>query len=51
MLGARILQPGFFMENFEGALGPVAVTFFNEGLKKETTITVIVSGRKSRSSE
>lgn len=46
--GARILQPGFFMENFEGPLGPVAVGFFKKGLKQDTTIAVIVSGRESR---
>ncbi|KAK1831531.1 hypothetical protein QBC39DRAFT_92973 [Podospora conica] len=38
-----ILQPGFFMENFEGTMGRVAVTFFDAGLKKETTISVIAS--------
>lgn len=51
MLGARILQPGFFMENFEGPLGPVAVGFFKKGLKEDTTIAVIVSGRGSRNTE
>ncbi|KAK3681045.1 hypothetical protein B0T22DRAFT_310218 [Podospora appendiculata] len=38
-----ILRPGFFMENFDGFLGSIAVTLLREGLRKETTISVISS--------
>ncbi|KAK3334180.1 hypothetical protein B0T19DRAFT_440872 [Cercophora scortea] len=38
-----ILRPGFFMENFDGFLGSIAVTLLREGLKKETTISMIAS--------
>ncbi|KAK1755480.1 NAD(P)-binding protein [Echria macrotheca] len=38
-----ILQPGFFMENFDGLVGSIAVTLFQAGLRKDTTIALIAS--------
>jgi len=38
-----IIQPGFFMENFDGIVGSLTISLFLEGLKKDTTICLIVS--------
>ncbi|KAL1864543.1 hypothetical protein Daus18300_007558 [Diaporthe australafricana] len=38
-----IIRPGFFMENFDGLLGALAVSAMRAGLDKDTTITLIVS--------
>lgn len=38
----RILRPGFFMENFDGFLGSIAVALLHQGLGKDTTIAVVV---------
>ncbi|KAH8687360.1 hypothetical protein BGZ60DRAFT_465721 [Tricladium varicosporioides] len=38
-----ILRPSFFMENFEGFLGSIAVTIMKTGLKPDTTIALIAS--------
>lgn len=47
-LGAKglnwiILRPGFFMENFDGFLGSIAVTILYHGLRRDTTIAVVAS--------
>jgi hypothetical protein len=39
----RILRPGFFMENFDGFIGSIAVSVLKRGLGKETKIGLIVS--------
>lgn len=38
-----IVRPGFFFENLEGFLGSIGVTLYRDGLKKDTTIAMIVS--------
>ncbi|KAK0704384.1 hypothetical protein B0H67DRAFT_648827 [Lasiosphaeris hirsuta] len=38
-----LLQPGFFMENFDGLIGALGVTVFREGLGKDTTLCLIAS--------
>ncbi|KAK3374738.1 hypothetical protein B0H63DRAFT_255971 [Podospora didyma] len=37
------LRPGFFMENFDGRLGPLCVTLFRDCVKKDTTITPVAT--------
>lgn len=31
-----IVRPGFFMENFDGFMGSLAVAILSQGLRKET---------------
>ncbi|KAH8882008.1 NAD(P)-binding protein [Thozetella sp. PMI_491] len=38
-----IIRPGFFMENFDGFLGSLAVAIFQQGLTEQTTIALIAS--------
>ncbi|KAG6917043.1 hypothetical protein DXG01_004095 [Tephrocybe rancida] len=40
-----ILRPGFFMENFEGSIGSIAVGTLKAGLKPETTLQLIAPER------
>jgi len=40
---SSILQPGFFLENFEGLIGAITITFFRQGLHEDTALAVIVS--------
>ena len=39
----RILQPGFFLENFDGFIGSIGVAMLRDGLKPETDVAFIVS--------
>lgn len=38
-----IIRPGFFMENFDGFLGAIAVSGMRAGLNKDTTLNLVVS--------
>lgn len=38
-----IIRPGFFMENFDGLLGAIAVSGMRAGLNKDTTLNLVVS--------
>ena len=38
----RILQPGFFLENFDGFVGSIGVAVLKNALKPETDIAFIV---------
>ncbi|PTB68582.1 NAD(P)-binding protein [Trichoderma citrinoviride] len=42
-LNWTIVRPGFFMENFEGFMGSLAVGILSQGLRKETDITLVAS--------
>ncbi|KAK9449867.1 NAD(P)-binding protein [Limtongia smithiae] len=42
-LNWAILRPGFFMENFDGFLGSMAVSVLNEGMGTNATIALIAS--------
>jgi hypothetical protein len=39
----RILRPGFFMENYDGKIGSIAVGVLKKGLKPTTTSQLVVS--------
>ena len=39
----RIVKPGFFMENFSGMLGALAMNLMQIGLKPETRLDLVVS--------
>lgn len=41
--GRSILRPAFFMENFDGFIGAIAVSGLRAGLDKHTTINLVVS--------
>lgn len=38
-----IFRPGFFMENFDGFVGAIAVSGMRAGLNNDTTINLVVS--------
>jgi hypothetical protein len=38
----RLVRPGFFMENFDGFMGSLAVAILSQGLRKETDIALVV---------
>jgi len=40
--GHRIVRPGFFMENFDGLMGAIALTVFREGLTEDAAVPMIV---------
>ncbi|KAL7949485.1 hypothetical protein V8C42DRAFT_311034 [Trichoderma barbatum] len=40
-LNWTIVRPGFFMENFDGFVGSLAVAILSQGLRKETDITLV----------
>ena len=42
-IGNSIIRPGFFMENFDGFIGAIAVSGMRAGLGKDTTINLVVS--------
>ncbi|KAH8121382.1 NAD(P)-binding protein [Trichoderma asperelloides] len=42
-LNWSIVQPGIFMENFDGLMGALAVSVFSQGLQKETEMLLIAS--------
>ncbi|KAM0249500.1 hypothetical protein ACHAQJ_009048 [Trichoderma viride] len=42
-LNWSIVRPGFFMENFDGFMGSLAVAILSQGLRKETDITLVAS--------
>lgn len=43
MRSFSIIRPGFFMENFDGFLGSIAVSGMRAGLSKDTTLNLVVS--------
>ncbi|KAK4176781.1 hypothetical protein QBC36DRAFT_238145 [Triangularia setosa] len=38
-----VIRPGFFYENLEGVFGAIGATMYRDGLKKETTLTMVAS--------
>ncbi|QYS97510.1 NmrA domain-containing protein [Trichoderma simmonsii] len=42
-LNWTIVRPGFFMENFDGFMGSLAVAILSQGLRKETDIALVAS--------
>lgn len=42
MKHCSIVRPGFFMENFDGFMGSLAVAILSQGLRKETDIALVV---------
>ncbi|KAL7808145.1 NAD(P)-binding protein [Trichoderma gracile] len=42
-LNWTIVRPGFFMENFEGFMGSLAVGVLSQGLRQETDIALVAS--------
>ncbi|KAL7795966.1 hypothetical protein V8C37DRAFT_16835 [Trichoderma ceciliae] len=42
-LNWTIVRPGFFMENFDGFMGSLAVGILSKGLRKETDIALVAS--------
>ncbi|KAL6864018.1 NAD(P)-binding protein [Trichoderma novae-zelandiae] len=42
-LNWTIIRPGFFMENFDGFMGSLAVGILSQGLRKETDIALVAS--------
>jgi hypothetical protein len=46
----RILHPGFFLENFDGLIGSIAVAVLKSGLKRETDVAFVVSPLRSEES-
>ncbi|KAL7926139.1 hypothetical protein ACQKWADRAFT_281865 [Trichoderma austrokoningii] len=42
-LSWSIVQPGFFMENFDGFMGALAVPVLSQGLQKDTEILLVAS--------
>lgn len=45
----RILRPGFFMENYGGTIGSIAVGVLKKGLKPTTTNQLVVRVRRRSS--
>ena len=43
LMNDRILRPAFFMENFDGFLGSIAVSVMKKGMKEDATLALIVS--------
>lgn len=43
MKSHSIIRPGFFMENFDGFLGAIAVSGMRAGLNRDTTLNLVVS--------
>ncbi|UKZ75111.1 hypothetical protein TrVFT333_002783 [Trichoderma virens FT-333] len=42
-LNWTIVRPGFFVENFDGFMGSLAVAILSQGLRKETNIALVAS--------